>query len=145
MLEGGPALSYHPAVPLSITRDAGQGWFRVIATGTLDMDDVLRVIGTVRATVETRMVPMVFDAREATGCISDAQVARAVAAVRDVVKRVGVRGHVAIVASDAALYDGMLRYETDCAAIGVRVIRVFRQLPDAERWLEIVSAVRDFD
>jgi hypothetical protein len=145
VLEGGRAVSYHRAVPLSIARDVGQGWFRVIATGTLDMDDVLRVIATVRATVETRMVPMVFDARQATGVISDAHVARAVAAVSDVVKRIGTRGHVAIVAGDAALYDGMMRYETGCAAIGVRVIRVFRQLPDAERWLEIVSAVRDFD
>jgi hypothetical protein len=54
-----------------------------------------------------------------------------------------MRGHVAIVASDDAIYNGMLRYETGCAVAGIRVIRVFRQLPDAERWLEIVSAARD--
>ncbi len=91
------------------------------------------------------MVPIVFDARDAVGALSAADVARAVAAVSDAAKDVGIRGHVAIVASDEALYDGMLRYETACTASGVRVIRVFRQMIDAERWLEIVSAVRDFD
>ena len=28
-------------------------------------------------------------------------------------------------------------------SLGVRVIRVFRQMPDAEQWLEIVSAARN--
>jgi hypothetical protein len=115
----------------------------VTATGLVDIDDVLRVIATARATIETRMAPMLFDAREASGSMSDADVSRAVAAVTDIVRRGGIRGHVAIVASDDGVYSGMLRYETACAAAGVRVIRVFRQLPDAERWLEIVSAARD--
>jgi hypothetical protein len=38
----------------------------------------------------------------------------------------------------------MLLYEAGCADVGVRVIRVFRHLPDAERWLEIVSAARHY-
>ena len=33
--------------------------------------------------------------------------------------------------------------ETQCAEIGVRVIRIFHQLDDAERWLDIVSSARE--
>jgi hypothetical protein len=36
-----------------------------------------------------------------------------------------------------------LLYEARCAEAGVRVIRIFRKLEDAERWLEIVSAARE--
>ena len=54
-----------------------------------------------------------------------------------------MRGHVAVAALDDAVFEGMLRYETRCAEIGVRVIRVFRLLGDAENWLGIVSAARD--
>jgi hypothetical protein len=38
-----------------------------------------------------------------------------------------------MVADDDMLYQRFLLYETECAEIGVRVIRVFRQLEDAER------------
>jgi hypothetical protein len=37
----------------------------------------------------------------------------------------------------------MLLYEAKCAEMGVRLIRVFRQSDDAERWLDIVSAARN--
>lgn len=107
------------------------------------MDELLRVIATARASVELRMVPMLFDARKARGAISDDDIERAVGAVSEAVQRSGIRGHVAIVAPDDGVFAGMLRYETRCAAVGVRVIRVFRELPDAEHWLEIVSAARD--
>jgi hypothetical protein len=49
-----------------------------------------------------------------------------------------------LVADDDALYSRMFLYEARCADIGVRVIRVFRQRPDAEYWLETVSAARHF-
>jgi len=41
------------------------------------------------------------------------------------------------------LFGRLLEYETRCAALGVRVIRVFRQYEDAERWLVIVSSARE--
>jgi hypothetical protein len=69
---------------------------------------------------------------------------KAVFAVRAVSAREQQRGHVAIVADDEALFQWLLAYETRCAEFGVRVIRAFRQLDEAERWLEIVSAARDF-
>jgi hypothetical protein len=86
---------------------------------------------------------MLVDAREAIGPVSEQGIERAVAAVQEAVTRGGLRAHVAIAAEDTAVYAAMLRYETRCAEVGVRVIRVFRQLADAERWLEIVSAARD--
>jgi hypothetical protein len=119
------------------------GWILVRITGPIDVGEMVATIRTTRAQVETRMLPMLVDAREALGPLTDEAVERAVAAVQDAVRRGGIRGHVAIVAHDDAVFGGMLRYETRCAEIGVRVIRVFRQLPDAEQWLQIVSAARD--
>ena len=127
-----------------IERDPQRGWIVVRAAGPLRIDEVLHIIRTVRATVEKRMVPMLFDAREAPGPVSDADVEQAVAAVQAAMKAGGIRGHVTMVATDDALYEGLLRYEARCADIGVRVMRVFRLLPDAEEWLEIRSAARDF-
>jgi hypothetical protein len=131
-------------VAVVIERDPQRGWIVVRATGPLRIDEMLQIIRTARATVEKRMVPMLFDAREAQGPISDADVEQAVAAVQAAMKAGGIRGHVAMVAIDEALYEGLLRYEARCADIGVRVMRVFRHLPDAEEWLEILSAARDF-
>lgn len=54
------------------------------------------------------------------------------------------RGHVALVADDDNLYRCFLLYEARCHDAGVRVIRAFRQLPDAAKWLKIMSAARDY-
>jgi len=130
-------------VPLSVTHDRKRGWIVVRVVGPFDIDAALQLIATARATIENRMVPMLFDAREPHGPLADDDVERAVAAVREITKRGGVRGHVAIAALDDDLFTAMLHYETRCAESGVRVIRVFRLLADAEHWLEIVSAARD--
>ena len=86
---------------------------------------------------------MLVDARETHGPLRIDDLEPAVALVKEVMERGGVRGHVAIAALDDEVSNGMLHYETRCAEIGVRVIRVFRLLADAERWLEIVSAARN--
>jgi hypothetical protein len=128
---------------MSVERDRTRGWIVVRASGIIDIDDALHLIQTARASVNDRMIPMLVDAREAHGALSDQEIQRAVAAVDRATRLGGARGHVAIAASDDAVYAGMLRYESGCAEIGVRVIRVFRLLADAEHWLEIVSAARD--
>jgi hypothetical protein len=130
-------------VAFVVERDPQRGWIVVRAKGPLRIDEILQIIRTARATVANRMVPMLFDGREAEGPISDADLDQAVAAVQEAMKAGGIRGHLAMVATDDALYDGLLQYEARCADIGVRVMRVFRQLPDAEHWLEIMSAARD--
>jgi len=125
-------------------RDPHRGWILIRATGRIEIGDLLDTIRTVRTPIEARMVPLLFDAREAYGSLGHDDVEEMVAAVQRAVSVGGPRGHVAIVAADDALYAGMLRYETRCAEIGVILIRVFRQLPDAREWLEIVSASRNF-
>ncbi|MGH8713393.1 MAG: hypothetical protein ACREYB_05240 [Casimicrobiaceae bacterium] len=114
------------------------------ATGRLTLPELLEFLDTVRASTDRQMTPLLFNASGATTDMTGEDVERVVAAVRASAARSGVRGHVAIIADDDRLYDGMLLYETRCAEIGVRVIRVFRQSADAERWLEAVAAARHF-
>ncbi len=116
----------------------------VRVTGVLGLDDVLRLIGSARADVEHRMWPMLFDARSATTTTTERDVEAAVVVVAEAVRSQGLRGHVALIADDDVLYARMLLYETRCAEAGVKVIRAFKQRPDAERWLAIVSAARYF-
>jgi hypothetical protein len=133
-----------PRMPLEHHRDPRRGWFIVHVAERLDIDETIQLIRTLRSSVADRMVPMIVDARDVRGRIADQDIERAVAAVREAVRVGGPRGHVAIATDDDGLYASMLRYEAACAEIGVQVIRVFRQLPDAEEWLEIISATRDF-
>jgi hypothetical protein len=127
-----------------VNYDAAKKWVMVRVSGVLGLDDVLRLIGSARAGVEHRMWPMLFDARSATTTTTEQDVEAAVHAVADAMRSQGPRGHVALVADDEVLYARMLLYETRCAEAGVTVIRAFRQRPDAERWLAIVSAARYF-
>jgi hypothetical protein len=131
-------------VPFTLEHDPKRGWLLAKASGTLTLDEVLTFLRTARARTERRMMPLIVDARGATTGMTEADVDRAVAVVQDAVRRHGLRGHAAIVADDDRLYAWMLRYETRCAEIDVRIIRVFRQRPDAERWLEAVAAARNF-
>jgi hypothetical protein len=88
------------------------------------------------------MWPLLFDARSCAAAITEDEVDRAVAILREISGRQR-RAHVAIVADNDELYRWFLRYENKATAIGVRTIRAFRQLPDAERWLGIVSDARE--
>ncbi len=90
------------------------------------------------------MMPLLFDASGATTDITEADVAQAVVIAQDAVRSKGPRAHVALVADDRQLYERMLLYETRCAAMDVRIIRVFRQRDEAEHWLELVTAARHF-
>jgi len=130
-------------VTLSVIHDDDRRWIVVRATGCVAIDELLNLIRTVRAQMAHRMTPMVFDARGATTTATEDDIHQAVDAVRRANAN-GLRGHVALVADDDTFYSRLLSYETECAEIGVRVIRAFRQLGDAERWLQIVSAARNF-
>jgi hypothetical protein len=129
-------------MPLAVGHNE-RGWIVVRGSGCLTIEEMIGLIRTVRGQVQHRMTPMLFDARGATTDASDDDMRRAVEVVRQAQMR-GPRGHVAIVADDDQLYERMLSYEAGCGDIGVRVIRVFRQRADAERWLGIVSAARHF-
>jgi hypothetical protein len=130
-------------MPIRVIEGDQRGWIHARAAGTLSLEEVLVFIRTVRAPIERRMLPLLFDARGATTDATDADVIAAVALVCDTVARSGLRGDAALVADDDRLYERMLLYETRCTEAGVRAIRVFRRVVDAERWLQIVSAAHN--
>ena len=131
-------------VPITVRTDERRRWIIATVSDTLTLQDVLTVIRTARADIEHRMWPLLVDARTATTDMTEQQVDEAAAAVQRAVQTGGERGHVALATSDDRMYQRMLQYETRCAELGVRVIRVFRQRPDAEQWLALVSAARNF-
>ncbi len=128
---------------IALLDERPHGWLVASASGSLTLAEILSFMQTARAADANRMVPLLVDARGATTDMPDIAVERAVALVQQAIRR-GPRGHVAIVADTDRLYDWMCRYETRCNEIGVRLVRVFRERPDAERWLEAVSAARHF-
>ena len=131
-------------MPLAHRRDPTRGWILVDVHDPLLIDEVIDLIRSVRSNVADRMVPMLVDARAARTPISDHDIDRGIAAVDEAVKVGGSRGHVAIVADHEAVFAAMVRYEAGCARLGISVIRVFREWSVAGRWLEIVSAAREF-
>ena len=129
-------------MPITVDWDPARQWLIATATGVITIDAVVDLLRTARAPIELRMRPMLFDARGATTSMADEDVDTAVAIVRAAVTS-GPRGHVALVADEDRFYAWLLLYEVKCAEIGVRFIRVFRQRPDAERWLAVMSAARN--
>jgi hypothetical protein len=130
-------------MPITVERDPRRRWLVATATGVITIDMVLDLLKTARAPIELRMAPLLFDASSATTTMSDEDVETVVAAARTAAGA-GPRGHVAIVADDNRFYALMLMYEIKCAEVGIRFIRVFRQRPDAEQWLDVTSAARNF-
>ena len=129
-------------MPIEVIRDERRRWLLTRASGILGFDETATFLTTVRDPIDFRMWPLLFDARSCSTEMTDADVDRAVMIVSETAQRQR-RGHVAIVADDDQLYRWLLLYETKVAAAGVRMIRVFHRLPDAERWLDIVSAARE--
>jgi len=116
----------------------------VRGTGVISLADVVTLITSARADIEHRMWPMLVDATGATTDMTESDVDRLATLVRTAVEAQGMRGLVAISATDDTLYARMLSYETKCAANGINVIRIFRRAVDADRWLDIVGAARNY-
>jgi hypothetical protein len=131
-------------VPIVVSEDKQRNWLLARATGNLSIDDVVVFLRTARAGVHTRMMPLLVDARGCTTSMTLADVPTAVAVVEHAVRTSGVRANVALVADDAMLRAWFVEYETQCAAIGVRVICAFSTVENAQHWLEIVWAARYF-
>ena len=128
---------------ISLTRDDRRRWLLARASGTLSADEVAGFLQSARGDVDLRIWPLLFDA---CGCQTSIT-ADDITALVEIVSRIASRerrAHAAVVADDDVTYRMLLLYETRCAEAGVRVIRVFRQRADAERWLEIVSAAREY-
>ncbi len=126
-------------MPADIAFDQQRQWVIVRVTGELALADMLGVLRTARANPEHQMWPMLVDARGARSAITEADVDAAVGMVAEVLRKEGLRGHVALVADNDVLFSRLLLYEARTAHIGVRVIRTFRQMDDAEQWLRVMS------
>ena len=127
-----------------IQRDEKKRWLRARATGVLTLDELVTFIRTARSSDELRMWPMIFNGDDATTDMKDEDVDGVVAIVQHAIATTGTRAHVAVATRDDSLFRWMLLYEARCAEKAARFMRVFRQHPDAERWLEIVSDARNF-
>ncbi len=132
------------AVGIAIERDEKKCWLRAKATGVLTLAELVTFIKTARSSDELRMWPMIFNGDDATTDMKDEDVDGVVAIVEHAIATTGTRAHVAVVTRDDRLFRWMLLYEERCAEKGARFMRAFRQHPDAERWLEIVSDARNF-
>jgi hypothetical protein len=132
------------AVAIAIERDEKKSWLRATSTGVLTVDDLITFIRTARSSDEFRMWPVIFNGDDATTDMKGEDVDRVVDIVMQAIAMTGMRGHVAVATGDDRLFRWMLLYEERCAERGARFMRVFRQQPEAERWLEIVSDARNF-
>ena len=119
--------------------DIQRRWLIARAYGSLSLEETTAFIRTARAKIERRMWPLLFDARACRTHMTVGDIQQAVEAVREAARRGQQRGHVALVADDDVLYRRFLLYETECAGIGAGVIRAFRQLDYAGRWLATIS------
>ena len=138
------AARFRLLMTISLDLAANARWLVARARGELGLDEAVQFLRTARSKGEARHAALLFDATGANTRMTEADVERMVDEVSAVKQRGEEREHVAIVADDDALYSLLLRYEVRCAEIGVRVIRVFRQRPEAEQWLEAMVGARHF-
>ena len=131
-------------MPIDLDRDLSRGWFVARVTGVLTIEELINFLTTARADVDTRAIPLLVDATGGTTSMTPADVDTAAQIVKRVVATQGMRAHVAVFTTDDAFYRWSLAYEVACMAIGVGVIRVFRQRTDAEQWLTILSTAGRF-
>jgi heme A synthase len=132
-------------MPISLERDIRRHRFLARATGVLTIADALEFLRTARGDPEAATWPLIFDARGATTTLTTDEVASVVDATQEI-RGTGTipRGHVAIVADDDRLFERFCLYETRLFAMGIRIVRVFRDCDEAERWLEVMHVTRYF-
>jgi len=139
------ALTAPIAMPITLERDIPRRRFLARVTGLLTIEEALEFLRTARGDPEMATWPLIFDARGATTTVTTDEVASIVDATQEVRGTSTIpRGHVAIIADDERLFERFCLYETRLFAMGIRIVRVFRDCDDAERWLEVMHATRYF-
>jgi hypothetical protein len=133
------------AMPITLERDIPRRRLLAQASGVLTIADALEFLRTARASPEMATWPLIFDARGATTTLTTDEVESVVDATQEVRGTNTIpRGHVAIIADDERLFERFCLYETRLFAMGIRIVRVFRDCDEAERWLEVMHATRYF-
>ena len=132
-------------MPISLERDIPRRRLLARATGVLTIADALEFLRRARGDPEIATWPLIFDARGATTTLTTDEVASAVDATLEIRRTSTIpRGHVAIIADDNQMFERFCLYETRLFAIGIRIVRVFRNSDEAQRWLEVMHATRYF-
>jgi hypothetical protein len=132
-------------VAIRLERDDQRRWLVARVVGALTLEDALEFTETVRVPPATLTWPLLFDARGATSLLGDEDVSRLVNALARLrTTRRPPRTFAAMVSDNDALYAQFLAYEIRLNEIGVRTIRVFRRLADAESWLAVLASARHF-
>jgi hypothetical protein len=132
-------------MPISLERDMQRQRLLARVSGVLTITEALGFLRTARANPEIATWPLIFDARGATTTLTPDEVESAVDAVKEIRRTSSIpRGHVAIIADDDRMFERFCLYETRLFEIGIRIVRVFRDCDQAERWLEVMHATRHF-
>jgi hypothetical protein len=130
---------------ITLERDIPRRRFLARATGVLTIADAVAFLRTARGDPEIATWPLIFDARGTTTTVTTDEVESVVDATQEVRGTSTIpRGHVAIIADDDRLFERFCLYETRLFAMGIRIMRVFRDCDQAERWLEVMHATRYF-
>lgn len=115
------------------------------ATGDVTLAEFLAFIEKARQPIERREWALLIDARGATTHVDAAALEAIVDRVKVIVAEEPFsRGNVALVADDDRMYSFFFNYETRLTDLGIRLVRVFRQLQDAEEWLTVMSSSSRF-
>ena len=132
-------------MPIILERDISRRRLLARVSGVLTIADALAFLRTARANPDIAAWPLIVDARGATSTLTPDEVESAVEAAKEIRRTNIIPGaHVALVADDDRLFDRFCHYEVRLFESGIRVVRVFRDCIEAERWLEVMHATRYF-
>ncbi|MEP6848248.1 MAG: hypothetical protein ABI999_05280 [Acidobacteriota bacterium] len=124
-------------MPISFQIDAAAKRIYTVATGVITYDD-LRTHMNADVPAEVAVFPEIIDCSNATTDLMADQVRRLAAERERIANSRSGAGPVAVVATDD-LFFGMLRM-FDMLTSRVRPLQVFRNMTDAERWLDSIAA-----
>jgi hypothetical protein len=132
-------------MPITLERDIPRRRLLARVTGVLTIAEALDFLRSARANPGFETWPLIVDARGATTTLTPDEVESAVDAVKEI-RRTSVIpwGHVAIIADVDRMFERLCLYERRLFEIGIRIVRVFRDCDEAERWLEVMHATRYF-
>ena len=121
-------------MPITYARDDAQRRIIVTTIGIVGIDDLLAVIDR-QASEGTWEYGMLYDSRRVSSVASQTDVRAALKHVDTLSRTYGRRGPVAFVTTVPAAY-GMVRMYSTLAGQLQQAVEVFRDIADAEHWLE---------
>jgi hypothetical protein len=126
-------------MPIVLGRDDRRTRLTAVASGELTLDELLTFVKSER-TGELERYTLLFDLSAAAMNLTRNQIAAVADQVQSLTVRTGPRAAVAIVAPSDLLFGLTRMYQTLCDSAGVDTVRVFRDLPSAELWLDTQPA-----